>query len=336
MNQQSRSDSYAAAGVDITAGYKAVELMKTHIAKTMTAGALSDIGGFGGLFELDLAGITHPVLVSGTDGVGTKLKLAFLMDQHDTVGIDCVAMCVNDIICVGAKPLFFLDYIACGKNVPEKIAQIVSGVAEGCVQSGAALIGGETAEMPGFYPVDEYDLAGFSVGVVDKAKVFDKTKIQPGDVILGLPSSGVHSNGFSLVRKVLDVEHTDLKAPVEALGGKSLGETLLHPHPDLCEERPGPHGKGTIRSGLSHITGGGFYENIPRCLPEGMTAKIKEAAVRTRPSSTCSRQRGNIPRAGHVQHLQHGRRHDGDRRQGGGRPGHGCPPGRRGDPRAPG
>ena len=229
MNTTSRSDSYAAAGVDITAGYKAVELMKTHIAKTMTAGALSDIGGFGGLFELDLTGITKPVLVSGTDGVGTKLKLAFLMDKHDTVGIDCVAMCVNDIICVGAKPLFFLDYIACGKNVPEKIAGIVSGVAEGCVQAGAALIGGETAEMPGFYPIDEYDLAGFSVGVVDKDKVFDKTKIQPGDVILGLPSSGVHSNGFSLVRKVLDVEHTDLKAPVEALGGKSLGETLLAP-----------------------------------------------------------------------------------------------------------
>ena len=219
MNMQSRSDSYAAAGVDITAGYRAVELMKTHIAKTMTAGALSDIGGFGGLFELDLTGISRPVLVSGTDGVGTKLKLAFLMDKHDTVGIDCVAMCVNDIICVGAKPLFFLDYIACGKNIPEKIADIVSGVAEGCVQSGASLIGGETAEMPGFYPVDEYDLAGFSVGVVDKAKVFDKTTIQPGDVILGLPSSGVHSNGFSLVRKVLDVEHADLKAPVEALGG---------------------------------------------------------------------------------------------------------------------
>ena len=218
MNTTSRSDSYAAAGVDITAGYKAVELMKTHIAKTMTAGALSDIGGFGGLFELDLTGITKPVLVSGTDGVGTKLKLAFLMDKHDTVGIDCVAMCVNDIVCGGAAPLFFLDYIACGKNVPEKIAGIVSGVAEGCVQAGAALIGGETAEMPGFYPIDEYDLAGFSVGVVDKDKVFDKTKIQPGDVILGLPSSGVHSNGFSLVRKVLDVEHTDLKAPVEALG----------------------------------------------------------------------------------------------------------------------
>ena len=292
MNQQSRSDSYAAAGVDITAGYKAVELMKTHIAKTMTAGALSDIGGFGGLFALDLTGITHPVLVSGTDGVGTKLKLAFLMDQHDTVGIDCVAMCVNGIICVGAKPLFFLDYIACGKNVPEKIAQIVSGVAEGCVQSGAALIGGETAEMPGFYPVDEYDLAGFSV---DKAKVFDKTKIQPGDVILGLPSSGVHSNGFSLVRKVLDVEHTDLKAPVDALGGKSLGETLLTPTRIYVKSILALMEKVTIKS-VSHITGGGFYENIPRSLPKGMTAKIKEADVPVLPIFDLIQAKGNIPR----------------------------------------
>ena len=280
MNTTSRSDSYAAAGVDITAGYKAVELMKTHIAKTMTAGALSDIGGFGGLFELDLTGITKPVLVSGTDGVGTKLKLAFLMDKHDTVGIDCVAMCVNDIICVGAKPLFFLDYIACGKNVPEKIAGIVSGVAEGCVQAGAALIGGETAEMPGFYPIDEYDLAGFSVGVVDKNKVFDKTKIQPGDVILGLPSSGVHSNGFSLVRKVLDVEHTDLKAPVEALGGKSLGETLLAPTRIYVKSILSLMEQVTIKS-VSHITGGGFYENIPRSLKKGCCARIKKEDVRT-------------------------------------------------------
>ena len=280
MNTTSRSDSYAAAGVDITAGYKAVELMKTHIAKTMTAGALSDIGGFGGLFELDLTGITKPVLVSGTDGVGTKLKLAFLMDKHDTVGIDCVAMCVNDIICVGAKPLFFLDYIACGKNVPEKIAGIVSGVAEGCVQAGAALIGGETAEMPGFYPIDEYDLAGFSVGVVDKDKVFDKTKIQPGDVILGLPSSGVHSNGFSLVRKVLDVEHTDLKAPVEALGGKSLGETLLAPTRIYVKSILALMEQVTIKS-VSHITGGGFYENIPRSLKKGCCARIKKEDVRT-------------------------------------------------------
>ena len=295
MNTTSRSDSYAAAGVDITAGYKAVELMKTHIAKTMTAGALSDIGGFGGLFELDLTGITKPVLVSGTDGVGTKLKLAFLMDKHDTVGIDCVAMCVNDIICVGAKPLFFLDYIACGKNVPEKIAGIVSGVAEGCVQAGAALIGGETAEMPGFYPIDEYDLAGFSVGVVDKDKVFDKTKIQPGDVILGLPSSGVHSNGFSLVRKVLDVEHTDLKAPVEALGGNSLRETLLAPTRIYVKSILSLMEQVTIKS-VSHITGGGFYENIPRSLPKGMTAKIKESDVPVLPIFDLIQEKGNVPR----------------------------------------
>ena len=295
MNMQSRSDSYAAAGVDITAGYRAVELMKTHIAKTMTAGALSDIGGFGGLFELDLTGISRPVLVSGTDGVGTKLKLAFLMDKHDTVGIDCVAMCVNDIICVGAKPLFFLDYIACGKNIPEKIADIVSGVAEGCVQSGVSLIGGETAEMPGFYPVDEYDLAGFSVGVVDKAKVFDKTTIQPGDVILGLPSSGVHSNGFSLVRKVLDVEHADLKAPVEALGGRSLGETLLTPTRIYVKSILALMEQVQIKS-VSHITGGGFYENIPRSLPQGMTAKIKEANVPVLPIFTLIEKAGSVPR----------------------------------------
>ena len=292
---QSRSDSYAAAGVDITAGYKAVELMKTHIAKTMTAGALSDIGGFGGLFELDLTGIEHPVLVSGTDGVGTKLKLAFLMDKHDTVGIDCVAMCVNDIICCGARPLFFLDYIACGKNVPEKIAQIVSGVAEGCVQSGAALIGGETAEMPGFYPVDEYDLAGFSVGVVDKRKVFNKETIQPGDVILGLPSSGVHSNGFSLVRKVLDVEHCDLKAPMEELNGASLGETLLTPTRIYVKTILALMEKVAIKS-VSHITGGGFYENIPRSLPKGMTAKIREDDVPVLPVFALIQEKGGIPR----------------------------------------
>ena len=295
MNHNSRSESYAAAGVDITAGYRAVELMKSHIARTMTAGVCSDIGGFGGLFELDTTGIEHPVLVSGTDGVGTKLKLAFLMDKHDTVGIDCVAMCVNDIICVGAKPLFFLDYIACGKNVPEKIAGIVSGVAEGCVQSGAALIGGETAEMPGFYPIDEYDLAGFSVGVVDKDKVFDKTKIQPGDVILGLPSSGVHSNGFSLVRKVLDVEHTDLKAPVETLGGKSLGETLLAPTRIYVKSILALMEQVTIKS-VSHITGGGFYENIPRSLPKGMTAKIKESDVPVLPIFDLIQEKGNVPR----------------------------------------
>ena len=292
---QSRSDSYAAAGVDITAGYQAVELMKTHIAKTMTAGALSDIGGFGGLFELDLTGIEHPVLVSGTDGVGTKLKLAFLMDKHDTVGVDCVAMCVNDIICCGAKPLFFLDYIACGKNYPEKIAGIVSGVAEGCVQSGAALIGGETAEMPGFYPIDEYDLAGFSVGVVDKATVFDKSAIRAGDVIIGLPSSGVHSNGFSLVRKVLDVEHADLKAPVPELGGAGLGETLLTPTRIYVKTILALMEQVTIKS-VSHITGGGFYENIPRSLPKGMTAKIKEGDVPVLPIFDLIQAKGNIPR----------------------------------------
>lgn len=292
---QSHSDSYAAAGVDITAGYKAVELMKTHIAKTMTAGAVGDIGGFGGLFALDLTGITRPVLVSGTDGVGTKLKLAFLMDKHDTVGIDCVAMCVNDIICCGAKPLFFLDYIACGKNLPEKIAGIVSGVAEGCVQAGAALIGGETAEMPGFYPVDEYDLAGFSVGVVDRDKVFDKTTIQPGDAIIGLPSSGVHSNGFSLVRKVLDVEHCDLKAPVAELGGASLGETLLTPTRIYVKSILALMEQVDIKS-VSHITGGGFYENIPRSLPKGRTAKIREADVPVLPIFDLIQAKGNIPR----------------------------------------
>ena len=226
---KSYSESYKAAGVDITAGYKSVELMKSHIARTMTSGVVSDIGGFGGLFELDMTGITRPVLVSGTDGVGTKLKIAFIMDKHDTVGIDCVAMCVNDIICCGAKPLIFLDYIACGKNVPEKIAAIVSGVAEGCVQAGCALIGGETAEMPGFYPIDEYDLAGYSTGVVDKSKILNNKTIKEGDVIIALASSGVHSNGFSLVRKVFDIENNDITKPCDFLSGKSIGETLLTP-----------------------------------------------------------------------------------------------------------
>ena len=295
MNEKSYSESYKAAGVDITAGYRAVELMKGSIARTKNAGCLDDIGGFGGLFGLDLKGYEEPVLVSGTDGVGTKLRLAFLMDKHDTVGIDCVAMCVNDIICCGAKPLFFLDYIACGKNVPERIAQIVAGVAEGCVQSGAALIGGETAEMPGFYPVDEYDLAGFSVGVVDKAKVFDKSAIREGDVIIGLPSSGVHSNGFSLVRKVLDVEHCDLKAPVAELGGASLGETLLTPTRIYVKTILALMEAVSIKS-VSHITGGGFYENIPRSLPKGMTAKIKEADVPVLPIFDLIQAKGNIPR----------------------------------------
>ena len=279
---KSFSESYRAAGVDITAGYTAVELMKRHIARTMTAGVVSDIGGFGGLFALDLSDCQNPVLVSGTDGVGTKLKLAFLMDKHDTVGIDCVAMCVNDIICCGAKPLFFLDYIACGKNVPEKIEAIVSGVAEGCVQSGSALIGGETAEMPGFYPIEEYDLAGFSVGVVDKEKMLNKQTVKPGDLMLALPSSGVHSNGFSLVRKVFDIEHCDLHAPVAELGGKSLGETLLTPTKIYVKPMLALFEAVQVKS-VSHITGGGFYENIPRSLPQGVGVMIEKSAVRTPP-----------------------------------------------------
>ena len=279
---KSHSESYAAAGVDITAGYKAVELMKQHIAKTMTAGVCSDVGGFGGLFELDLTGITRPVLVSGTDGVGTKIKLAFLLDKHDTVGIDCVAMCVNDIICSGAKPLFFLDYIACGKNIPERIEAIVKGVCDGCVQSGAALIGGETAEMPGFYPVDEYDLAGYCTGVVDRDCIIDNKTMQAGDVVIALPSSGVHSNGFSLVRKVFDVENADLKMPMAELGGKSLGETLLTPTRIYVKPVLALLEQVKVR-GISHITGGGFYENIPRSIPDGLGAKIDKAAVKVLP-----------------------------------------------------
>ena len=290
---KSFSESYKAAGVDITAGYKAVELMKSHIARTMTKNVVSDIGGFGGLFELDMTGITRPILVSGTDGVGTKLKLAFLMDKHDTVGIDCVAMCVNDIICCGAKPLIVLDYIACGKNVPEKIAAIVAGVAEGCVQAGCALIGGETAEMPGFYPVDEYDLAGYSTGVVDRAKIVDNTKIKEGDVIIALPSSGVHSNGFSLVRKVFDIENADIKSPVEALGGKSLGETLLTPTKIYVKPMLSLFEKVTVKA-VSHITGGGFYENIPRSIPKGFGAKIKKESVRILPIFKLIAETGNI------------------------------------------
>ena len=291
---KSHSASYAAAGVDIEAGYKAVELMKTHIARTLTSGVCSDVGGFGGLFELDVKGMERPVLVSGTDGVGTKLKLAFLMDKHDTVGIDCVAMCVNDIICCGAKPLFFLDYIACGKNEPERIAQIVSGVAEGCVQSGAALIGGETAEMPGFYPVDEYDLAGFSVGVVDKCKVLDNSTMRPGDAVIALPSSGVHSNGFSLVRKVFDVENSDIKSPVAELGGKSIGETLLTPTRIYVKPMLALFEAVKVK-GVSHITGGGFYENIPRSIPQGLGARIEKSAVRVLPIFDLIAKKGNIP-----------------------------------------
>ena len=290
----SHSDSYAAAGVDITAGYRAVELMKSHIARTMTAGVCSDVGGFGGLFELDVTGMEKPVLVSGTDGVGTKLKLAFLMDKHDTVGIDCVAMCVNDIICCGAKPLFFLDYIACGKNVPERIAQIVAGVAEGCVQSGAALIGGETAEMPGFYPADEYDLAGFSVGVVDNKAIIDNSSMAKGDVVIALPSSGVHSNGFSLVRKVFDVENKDIKTPLESLGGKSIGETLLTPTMIYVKPMLALFQAVTVK-GVSHITGGGFYENIPRSIPDGLGAVIDRSAVRILPIFELIQKTGRIP-----------------------------------------
>ena len=293
MNEKSHSESYAAAGVDITAGYRAVELMKKHIARTVVNHGAEEIGGFGGLFPLDLTGIKNPVLVSGTDGVGTKLKLAFLMDKHDTVGIDCVAMCVNDIICCGAKPLLFLDYIACGKNYPEKIADIVSGVCEGCVQAGAELSGGETAEMPGFYPVDEYDLAGFSVGVVDKDKVIRKENMEAGDVVIGLPSSGVHSNGFSLVRKVFDVENADLKAPVAALSGKSLGETLLTPTKIYVKPVLALLEKVAVK-GISHITGGGFFENIPRSIPDGLGVVIKKEDVKVLPIFKLIQETGNI------------------------------------------
>ncbi len=293
MNKQSRSESYAAAGVDITAGYRAVELMKKHIARTVVGGGSTDIGGFGGLFALDLAGYKNPVLVSGTDGVGTKLKLAFLTDRHDTVGIDCVAMCVNDVLCCGAKPLFFLDYIACGKNVPEKIADIVSGVAEGCVQSGAELIGGETAEMPGFYPVDEYDLAGFAVGIVDRDAIIDKNSMRAGDVMIALPSSGVHSNGFSLVRRVFDVEHCDLGAPIPELGGASLGETLITPTRIYVKPMLALMDRVKVR-GVSHITGGGFYENMPRSIPEGLGVRINRSAVRILPIFDLIARRGNI------------------------------------------
>ncbi len=290
---KSFSESYKAAGVDVTAGYKAVELMKQHVARTATSGVLSGIGGFGGLFELDLEGIKKPVLVSGTDGVGTKLKIAFLMDKHDTVGIDCVAMCVNDIICCGAKPQFFLDYIACGKNIPEKIAEIVKGVAEGCVQSGAALIGGETAEMPGFYPVDEYDLAGFAVGVVDKEKILKPDTQKAGDVLIAIKSSGVHSNGFSLVRKVFTVNESNLARHYSELG-TTLGNVLLTPTKIYVKAIMELIEKVNVKS-VSHITGGGFYENIPRSLPKGISAKIERNAVQVLPIFDVIMQSGNIP-----------------------------------------
>ena len=293
MHSNSKSEAYASAGVDITAGYKAVELMKAHVARTVISNKSSDIGGFGGLFELDITDMPHPVLVSGTDGVGTKLKLAFLMDKHDTVGIDCVAMCVNDVICCGAKPLFFLDYIACGKNYPEKIAAIVGGVAEGCVQSGCELIGGETAEMPGFYPIDEYDLAGFTVGAVDRSKVINNKLMKAGDAVIAIPSSGVHSNGFSLVRKVFDVENCDLHAPVEKLGGKSLGETLLTPTKIYVKPMLALMNEITVK-GVSHITGGGFYENIPRSIPDGLGAKIDKSLVKVLPIFELIKEVGGI------------------------------------------
>ena len=282
--KNSKSESYAAAGVDITAGYKAVELMKKHINRTKNEGCLDDVGGFGGCFGLNLAGITEPVLVAGTDGVGTKIKLAQLLDKHDTIGIDCVAMCANDIICCGAKPLFFLDYIACGKNVPEKIAEIVAGVAEGCVQSGCALIGGETAEHPGLMPEDDYDLAGFAVGIVDKEKIFDKSRVAEGDVIIAIPSSGVHSNGFSLVRKVFTEEQL-----AGELGAKLLTPTRLYVKDILAMAE-----LVSIKA-CAHITGGGFYENIPRALPEGIGAKIKKSDVRIHPLFTEIAETGNIP-----------------------------------------
>ncbi len=291
--ENSHSASYAAAGVDIEAGYKGVQLMKKHVERTLIPGVVSDLGGFGGLFAPDLAGMREPVLVSGTDGVGTKQRIAQLMDKHDTVGIDCVAMCVNDIVCCGAKPLFFLDYIAIGKNIPEKVAQLVSGVAEGCVQAGCALIGGETAEHPGTMAADDYDLAGFSVGIVDKPKVIDQSRMAPGDVILALPSSGVHSNGFSLARKVFDVEHADLGKVCPELG-VSLGQALLTPTVIYVKPVLAALAASDAK-GVSHITGGGFYENIPRCIPDGLCARIEKSAVRILPIFELIQSVGNIP-----------------------------------------
>ena len=291
---KSQSESYKEAGVDITSGYRAVELMKKHVSKTMVFGNTSPVGGFGGLLQPDLTGMEEPILVSGTDGVGTKLKLAFLQDKHDTVGLDCVAMCVNDIICVGAKPLFFLDYIAVGKNVPEKVASIVKGVAEGCIQSECCLIGGETAEMPGFYPEDEYDLAGFAVGIVDKKKVIDIEKVSEGDAIIGIASSGIHSNGYSLVRKVFDVENTDLNKTYEELDGKTLGEVLLTPTKIYVKPMLALFKEMTPHA-VMHITGGGFYENIPRALPEGMSAKIYKDELEIPGIFKLLMKEGNIP-----------------------------------------
>ena len=295
MIENSRSESYAAAGVDITAGYRAVELMKKHIARTRNEGCLDDVGGFGGCFGLPIAGMEEPVLVSGTDGCGTKVKLAILMDKHDTIGIDAVAMCVNDIICVGARPLFFLDYIACGKNYPEKIAAIVSGVAEGCVQSGAALIGGETAEHPGLMPAEDYDLAGFAVGIVDKKKILDNTRMAAGDVIIALPSTGIHSNGFSLCRKVFNIDENpaSLYEAREELGGKTIAETLLTPTRIYVKPVLALIDAVDVK-GISHITGGGFYENIPRSIPAGLSARVERSAVRVLPIFDLLQKTGNI------------------------------------------
>ena len=295
-HKNSQSASYAAAGVDITAGYRAVELMKKHVARTKNEGCLDDVGGFGGCFGLPIAGMEEPVLVSGTDGCGTKVKLAILMDKHDTIGIDAVAMCVNDIICVGAKPLFFLDYIACGKNIPEKIAEIVGGVAEGCVQSGAALIGGETAEHPGLMPVEDYDLAGFAVGIVDKKKIINKERMAAGDVVIALASTGIHSNGFSLCRKVFNIDNNpdSLYVPREELAGKSVAEALLVPTRIYVKSVLALLEKVDVK-GISHITGGGFYENIPRSIPDGLCAKIDKSAVKVLPIFDLIAKEGNIP-----------------------------------------
>lgn len=293
MINNSQSDAYSKAGVDITAGYKAVDLMKQYVSKTDIPGAGQSIGDVGGYFEPDITGMKKPVLISGTDGVGTKLKIAFKMNKHDTIGIDCVAMCVNDVIRCGAKPIFFLDYIACGKLVPEKIADIVKGVTEGCIQSGSALVGGETAEMPGFYPENEYDLAGFSVGIVDKEKMIDTKTMKEGDVVIALPSSGVHSNGFSLVRKVFDIETADLGKPVSALGGKPLGDTLLTPTKIYVKPILSLTEQVKVK-GIAHITGGGFYEKIPRSIPEGLCAKIDKKAIRVLPIFDLIARCGNI------------------------------------------
>lgn len=289
----SKSDIYAKAGVDITAGYKSVELIKKHIDKTNIKGVISSIGGFGGLFALDLKGIKKPVLVSGTDGVGTKLKIAFLMNKHDTIGIDCVAMCVNDIICVGAKPLIFLDYIACRKNYPEKISEIVKGISKGCVQSNCALIGGETAEMPDFYAKDEYDLAGYSTGIVDKSKIINNSLIKKGDIIIALSSSGIHSNGFSLVRKILNIDNSNINNVVKELGKKSIGEILLTPTKIYVKPILKLLKKIKVK-GISHITGGGFYENIPRCIPNGLCAEIEKNKIKILPIFKYIQKIGNI------------------------------------------